>query len=124
MFTNKNWIPVENNKELEVVDKVLEEKRTFHKQLRYNLASDKPIACLTLTDVAGNPCAVYLDLEGIVSKWASRESMKELISTSTKTESWIFDPRIGWRDFPPSRFRSSGPPPAPRTQSPSPPSAA
>jgi hypothetical protein len=104
MLTNEQWIPVENAYDIKVVDDLIKEQRSFHKELRYNLAADKPIACATVTDVFGPPVALYLDLGNLVSKWASTESLRELMESSNMM-SWVFDPRLPQPPFPPKHER-------------------
>jgi len=37
MCTSPEWLPVDNKIELQLVEELVEQKRSFQKQLRYNL---------------------------------------------------------------------------------------
>lgn len=50
MNVNSNWIPFESAFELDLLEKLHEQERKFLKGLRYNLQSDKPLACAVLQD--------------------------------------------------------------------------
>jgi hypothetical protein len=61
MATNAQWIPVEDAFELELVDRMVRERRWFAKALRYNLASVRVLPSAMLTDAAGGPCELIVD---------------------------------------------------------------
>jgi hypothetical protein len=94
MLTNNSWLPLENNYDVQLTDELIECQRSFNKNLRYNLTLDKPIASAILTDVDGDPVPMYLDLGDLVGKWATPDSIKELIETS-KLPAWVWDPLHG-----------------------------
>jgi hypothetical protein len=60
MVTDANWIPIEHRWDLELVRRLVAERRRFTKGMRYNLAADKPIASAVLSDSAGQPVALYV----------------------------------------------------------------
>jgi hypothetical protein len=60
MVTDANWIPIEHRWDLELVRRLVGERRRFTKGMRYNLAADKPIASAVLSDPAGEPVALYV----------------------------------------------------------------
>ena len=51
MLTTRNWIPFEHSRELEVIDRLTDEKRAYLKSLRFNLDVETPIASAVLTDM-------------------------------------------------------------------------
>lgn len=61
MLVDRNWIPIENAEEAELVSWLVEHKRQFIKGLRYNLVSGDVIASALVTDrQEGGPTAVYI----------------------------------------------------------------
>lgn len=60
MVTDANWIPVEHRWDLELVRRLVGERRRFTKGMRYNLAPDRPIASAVLADAAEGPVALYV----------------------------------------------------------------
>jgi len=59
MLTDRNWLPFENIEELELLERLVTEKRKFIKGLRYNLQTSHVIASVLLTDIRDNPTAIY-----------------------------------------------------------------
>jgi hypothetical protein len=59
MLATEQWIPVENNAEKVLVDRLVKEGRQFEKGLRYNLAPEKVIASAILVDTPA-PVALYV----------------------------------------------------------------
>lgn len=84
MTVTDNWIPLENTYEKLLLDKLTNEKRRFTKGLRYNLASNRPLACAVLTDLA-NPVAMYVEPGAASDEYTA--ALDELIVES-KLESW------------------------------------
>lgn len=60
MVTDANWVPIEHRWDLELIRRLCAEGRRFTKGLRYNLASNQPIASAVLTDVGEGPVALYV----------------------------------------------------------------
>jgi hypothetical protein len=60
MVTDANWIPVEHRWDLELVRRLVGERRRFTKGLRYNLAPARAIASAVLSDAADGPIALYV----------------------------------------------------------------
>ena len=59
MLTDKNWLPIEHLRELELVSQAVQDKRRFTKALRFNLAADVPIASIALQDTTP-PTAMFV----------------------------------------------------------------
>lgn len=60
MPVTREWLPYEGLDERSLVRKAVQERRRFVKGLRLNLASDKPIASIALTDTGAEATAIYL----------------------------------------------------------------
>lgn len=60
MPVTEQWLPFENLDERRLIHKAVSERRHFVKGLRLNLASDVPIASLSLTDTGPTATAVFL----------------------------------------------------------------
>lgn len=90
MCTSPDWLPVDNKVELELIEVLVEQNRSFQKQLRYNLPPDKAIATAVLTDCYNAPVAMYIDAGEIVGRWASTEAISEVAqSNSIQTWTWL-----------------------------------
>ncbi len=59
MLATDQWIPIESNADKALVDHLVKENRHFEKGLRYNLSSEKAIACAILVDTPA-PVALYV----------------------------------------------------------------
>jgi hypothetical protein len=59
-FMDENWLPVDDNYDKMMIDKLLAEKRSFIRQLRYNMPRSRPIAPFHLQDAAF-PFNLYID---------------------------------------------------------------
>lgn len=60
MPTSREWIPVEDRFELNLVEVLVGSSRRFLKTLRYNAPSDAATASAVLLDTDGNPCPLYI----------------------------------------------------------------
>ncbi len=58
--TTANWIPIEHHADAQLLDKLTQTSRRFTKSLRYNLADNRPLASVVLSDTAPAPIALYL----------------------------------------------------------------
>lgn len=59
MVTDRNWLPVEHLREVDLVNQAVVQNRRFTKSLRFNLSRKVPIASLVLTDTA-RPTALFV----------------------------------------------------------------
>lgn len=76
---NQQWIPFESLDEKELLDRLVEQRRSFIKCLRYNLSQKTPIANIVLTDTQP-PTAFYL-IHG-ETEASYLDEIKELIAHS------------------------------------------
>jgi hypothetical protein len=97
MLVNENWIPLESMYEKELLDKLTEQNRSFLKALRYNLASDRPLASMVLLDTKPNPVAMYIIPPSFADNDRYQKGLDELIQASSLGE-WIWRP--GQSDMP------------------------
>ena len=61
MPTSREWIPVEDRFELNLVDALVGSSRRFLKSLRYNAPSDTTTASAVLLDTVDAPCPLYIN---------------------------------------------------------------
>ncbi len=61
MATNAQWIPIEDAFELQLVNRLVHEDRSFTKALRYDLANVKTVPSATLLDAVDGPRALFVD---------------------------------------------------------------
>ncbi len=82
-----NWIPIEHHADAQLLDKLTQTGRRFTKGLRYNLANDRPLASVVLSDTAPTPVALYLVPASANEGY--RQVLDELIRMSELTP-WIW----------------------------------
>lgn len=96
MLVNENWIPVESLSELELIDHLTADKRSFTKTLRFNV-KERPIASALLTDTTP-VCAMYIRPE------AADEAYSQILEDMEKeagVATWLWDPEDGqWPQIP------------------------
>lgn len=71
MNVNSQWIPFESAFELELLERMHTTERRFSKGLRYNLASDKPLACAVVQDTGDVPVALFVVPQELMAKYDS-----------------------------------------------------
>lgn len=69
MLVDRNWLPFESIEELELLERLCSNRRTFIKGLRYNLGASDVIASVLLTDTEDKPTAVYLVPAGVTESY-------------------------------------------------------
>jgi hypothetical protein len=60
MTVNSHWLPVSDPFEHQLVDRLVREGRSFVKALRYNLAADRQIASVVLTDTEPDAVPLFI----------------------------------------------------------------
>ncbi len=60
MPVTRQWLPVEDAFEKQLVEKLIGDGRSFIKGLRYNLGMTSSLACATLTDSNCSPTALVV----------------------------------------------------------------
>jgi Protein of unknown function (DUF1173) len=84
----ENWIPFETVHDKAVVEKLTEERRSFVRGLRYNLAPNRPLACAVTSDTRPKPVAMY-----VIPPAASDELRGALHSLIEESDlaPWVWD---------------------------------
>lgn len=85
--TTANWIPIEHHADAQLLDKLTQTGRRFTKGLRYNLADDRPLASVVLSDTAPAPVALYLVPPSASDGY--QQALDGLIQSSDLT-SWVW----------------------------------
>ena len=87
MVVTENWIPFEHSYDKQLIDALTNDKRSFIKGLRYNLASNRPLACAVLSDTVSRGTALYIVPPGADGNY--QNACDELIAESD-LDSWIW----------------------------------
>lgn len=96
VVTTGNWIPVEHLPDIQLLQALTQAGRRFTKGLRYNLAGDRPLASVVLSDTQPAPVALYAVPPGVSD--AFWQALDELQRNSTMA-SWVW--RSGAEPMPP-----------------------
>jgi hypothetical protein len=102
VMTDRNWLPYESQADKLLLGVALDQQRRFTKSLRYNLATDKPMASLVLTDTETSTAAFLLASD------EDREAVDEL-AAATGTDIWTW---VVGEDMPPLPPRAASRQPA------------
>ncbi|MFM0068454.1 DUF1173 domain-containing protein [Paraburkholderia aspalathi] len=87
MVVSANWIPFEHAYDKLMLDALTVQNRRFVKGLRYNLAENKPLACVVLTDVLPRPVALYVQPPGVEQE--DEDALSDLIGQSD-LPAWVW----------------------------------
>ena len=82
-----NWIPIEHHADAQLLYELTQTGRRFTKGLRYNLADDRPLASVVLSDTAPAPVALYLVPPSASDGY--RQALDQLVAASDLTP-WIW----------------------------------
>jgi hypothetical protein len=86
MPVTRQWLPVEDGFDKQLVERLVAESRSFVKGLRYNLAAESALACATLTDCENSVPSLFIAYAGIDS------GERNLQTRSPAVLSWRWDP--------------------------------
>lgn len=89
MMTTPEWIPVENGWDALLMHELVEQRRSFTKGLRYNLAEHRPVASAVLSDTKPKPVALYVLPDDATEHY--RNALRELVESSALA-SWFWQP--------------------------------
>ncbi len=112
MVVSANWIPFEHAYDKLMLDALTTQKRRFVKGLRYNLAENKPLACVVLSDVSPKPVALYVQPPGVEQE--DEDALTTLIEESDMP-SWIWRAGEEMPELPAAAAPRTGPVRAPST---------
>jgi hypothetical protein len=90
MLVTENWIPIESLSELQLIDHLTADNRSFTKTLRFNV-KERPIASALLTDTTP-VCAMYIRPE--VADEAYGQILEDM-EKETGMATWLWDPEDG-----------------------------
>lgn len=65
MPVTRQWVPVEDAFEKQLIEKLVSDGRSFIKGLRYNLGAESAVACATLTDCEGKAPLLFVAPAGV-----------------------------------------------------------
>ena len=89
MFVSEEWIPYDNIYELALIQKLVADKRSFLRLLRYNRPLDTPMPAFLLTDHGNDPVALYvMDTESSLD-----DHQIEAVASASKYEYWLWSQR-------------------------------
>lgn len=108
MVTTENWIPIESMYEKDLIDMLTEKGRAFQKVLRYNLASDVPVASLILLDTKPNSTVMYVVPQDRIEDEVYSKKLEELIMGSS-LDAWTWVVGKDMPEIPPKGYALSTP---------------
>lgn len=88
MVVTENWIPFENMYDKMLIDALTSANRRFVKGLRYNLPSNRPLACAVLLDTQPVATAMYIIPPGATDDYLN--AMNTLVDES-KLANWVWN---------------------------------
>jgi hypothetical protein len=88
MLVTARWLPVEDDQERQLLQRLVADRRRFDKSMRYNAADDRVLPCAVLSDTAG-PVALYL-LRGGVSASALDGAIRQM-REHCAFGAWVWD---------------------------------
>ncbi|MDO9605383.1 DUF1173 domain-containing protein [Hydrogenophaga sp.] len=88
MPVTQHWLPVENAFDEQLLDRLVNQGRTFRKGLRYNLPASIPVASATLIDTGGEPCSLRISREAEVD--IEERMQTETHQHSHQPQSWVW----------------------------------
>ncbi len=86
MPVTRQWLPVEDGFEKQLIDRLVSDERSFVKGLRYNLGADSALASATLTDCEGSAPLLFVAHAGI------EESGRYLQVCDPSVPVWLWNP--------------------------------
>jgi hypothetical protein len=92
MNVTAQWLPFEDAYEKALIDRLVEERRSFIKGLRYNLRPARPLAAAVTADTGHKAHALYIVPPAATDEF--RGEMDRLIAEAW-SESWIWDVASG-----------------------------
>lgn len=74
MPVTPQWLPVDNSFEMQLVDRLVTERRSFIKGLRYNLSTTAAVATAALIDTGARPTMLFVSSLDEPSGWIHEEA--------------------------------------------------
>lgn len=113
MSTSRQWIPVDDAFDGELVERLTSAGYRFTRCLRYNLPSTKPLACAIVPESTPEPTALYLVRPGVAETY---EQLLDQIAQGSGMQSWIWRPGEGAMPDLPARGHPNPRRPQPSTE--------
>lgn len=88
MPVTRQWLPVEDAFEKQLVEKLVGDGRSFIKGLRYNLGATSALACATLTDCEGSAPLLFIVPAGVAD--TSRSVHCNPVSANSRSPLWLW----------------------------------
>ncbi|RWJ01287.1 DUF1173 domain-containing protein [Mesorhizobium sp.] len=88
MVVNENWIPFETVQEHRLLARLAGMRRKSVKGLRFNLARDQPIVCVTLPEQRPSPVAMYIVPGGASAQY--ERALAEMIEARPEMTPWVW----------------------------------
>ena len=105
MPVTSQWLPVKDCYDLELVERLERDGRSFIKALRYNLQKEQVLANAILTDAPDSPVPLFIAMSSVSGEDA--DSKLDPSPATDKQPKWIWQPWHG--PMPPLPSRSYGP---------------
>ena len=86
MPVTRQWLPVEDGFEKQLIERLVADGRSFVKGLRYNLGADSALASATLTDCEGSAPLLFVVHAGI------EDSGRHLQVCAPSVPVWLWNP--------------------------------
>ena len=102
MPVTAQWVPIGDSLELQLLELLVRDGRSFIKGLRYNSPSEKSLACAMLTDVAESPISLFIATEGAQESQAVAAFHD--LEPADLPAAWVWRPSDG--EIPPLAKRS------------------
>ena len=93
MPVTRQWLPIENSFELELIERLVREQRSFVKGLRYNLGADAILANATLTDTGATAVPLCIVSAGVDE--AAIDLALGALTDGTGSGHWRWEPSAG-----------------------------
>lgn len=83
MLVTQQWLPVDNSFEMQLVDRLVTERRSFIKGLRYNLPPGTVVAAASLLDTGVQPTMLFVSSMAEATRWRPDGEAREQSSAAT-----------------------------------------
>ena len=87
LLANSSWLPVDDLYDQQLLSSLAGDGRRFRRCLRYNLASDRPVAVAVVTDTRPRPVAMYVVVPGVGDDYVA--ALQDMLDHS-EFPAWIW----------------------------------
>ncbi len=108
MSTSRNWIPIDDAFDAELIERLTAAGYRFNRCLRYNLPAARPLACAIVPDADPEPTALYVVRPGVGETY---DRLLDEVTRASGMVSWIWRAGDGaLPDLPRQAGRAPSPP--------------